>query len=65
MITMAYLGEEIKKLTSNNVLRALSMIDPGFRMNVSNVAGSNPNALPDFEMRGRLYQRLFPESGGG
>ena len=34
-------GEEIKKLTSNNVLRALSMIDPGFRMNVSNVAGSN------------------------
>ena len=37
-------GEEIKKLTSNNVLRALSMIDPGFRMNVSNVAGSNPNA---------------------
>ena len=46
-------GEEIKKLTSNNVLRALSMIDPGFRMNVSNVAGSNPNALPDFEMRGQ------------
>ena len=29
------------------------MIDPGFRMNVSNVAGSNPNALPDFEMRGQ------------
>jgi len=46
-------GEEIKKLTSNNVLRALSMIDPGFRMNVSNVAGSNPSALPDFEMRGQ------------
>ena len=46
-------GEEIKKLTSNNVLRALSMIHPGFRMNVGDVAGSNPNALPDFEMRGQ------------
>lgn len=46
-------GDELKKMTSNNVLRALSMIDPGFRMNVSNVAGSNPNALPDFEMRGQ------------
>lgn len=46
-------GEEIKKMTSNNVLRALSMIDPGFRMNTSNIAGSNPSALPDFEMRGQ------------
>lgn len=46
-------GEEIQRLTSSNILRALDMIDPGFRMNVSNVAGSNPNALPDFEMRGQ------------
>lgn len=46
-------GEEIKRMTSGNILRALEMLDPGFRMNVSNVAGSNPNALPDFEMRGQ------------
>lgn len=46
-------GEEIKRMTSGNVLRALEMLDPGFRMNTSNIAGSNPNALPDFEMRGQ------------
>lgn len=46
-------GEEIKRMTSGNVLRAIELLDPGFRMNVSNVAGSNPNAIPDFEMRGQ------------
>lgn len=46
-------GEEIKRMTSGNVLRAIEMLDPGFRMNVSNTAGSNPSAIPDFEMRGQ------------
>lgn len=46
-------GEEIKRMTSGNVLRAIEMLDPGFRMNVSNIAGSNPSAVPDFEMRGQ------------
>lgn len=46
-------GEEIKRMTSGNVLRAIEMLDPGFRMNVSNIAGSNPSAIPDFEMRGQ------------
>lgn len=46
-------GEEIKRMTSGNVLKALEMLDPGFRMNTSNLAGSNPNAIPDFQMRGQ------------
>lgn len=46
-------GEEIKQLTSGNVLKALEMLDPGFKMNTSNIAGSNPNAVPDFQMRGQ------------
>lgn len=46
-------NEQLMKMSSGNVLRALEMLDPGFRMNVSNVAGSNPNAIPDFEMRGQ------------
>lgn len=46
-------GEEIKRMTSGNVLKALEMLDPGFRMNSSNLAGSNPNAVPDFQMRGQ------------
>ena len=46
-------GEEIKRMTSGNVLKALQMLDPGFKMNSSNLAGSNPNAIPDFQMRGQ------------
>ncbi|MCL2560713.1 MAG: SusC/RagA family TonB-linked outer membrane protein [Rikenellaceae bacterium] len=46
-------NEELMRMSAGNVLRAVQMVDPGFRMNVSNVAGSNPNAIPDFEMRGR------------
>lgn len=46
-------GEDIKRMTAGNVLKALEMLDPGFRMNTSNLAGSNPNAIPDFQMRGQ------------
>ena len=46
-------GDEIKRMTSGNVLKALQMLDPGFKMNTSNLAGSNPNAIPDFQMRGQ------------
>lgn len=46
-------GEEIKRMTAGNVLKALEMLDPGFKMNTSNLAGSNPNAVPDFQMRGQ------------
>lgn len=45
--------EDIRRITSGNVLKALEMIDPGFKMNVSNLAGANPNAIPDFQMRGQ------------
>lgn len=46
-------GEELKKISSGNILRALGMIDPGFKMSTSNISGSNPQAIPDFEMRGQ------------
>lgn len=46
-------GEDIKKMTAGNVLKALEILDPGFKMNSSNIAGSNPNAVPDFQMRGQ------------
>lgn len=46
-------GEDIKKMTAGNVLKALEILDPGFKMNSSNLSGSNPNAVPDFQMRGQ------------
>ncbi len=45
--------EDIRKMTSGNVLKALELLDPAFKMNVSNLAGANPNAIPDFQMRGQ------------
>lgn len=45
-------GEELQKVGNNNVLQSLKNIDPSF-MQIENLgAGSNPNALPDFQMRG-------------
>ena len=46
-------GEELTRFSSGNVLRAIEMIDPGFRMNMSNISGSNPSAIPEFQMRGQ------------
>lgn len=45
-------GEELKRVGNANVLQSLKNIDPSF-MQIENLgAGSNPNALPDFQMRG-------------
>ena len=46
-------GDEIRKMTSGNVLRAIELLDPGFRMGNNVMAGSNPSAMPDFNMRGQ------------
>lgn len=46
-------AEDIRRMTSGNVLKALEMADPAFKMNVSNLAGANPNVIPDFQMRGQ------------
>lgn len=46
-------GDEIKKMTSGNVLKAIQLLDPGFRMGNNMMAGSNPSAMPDFNMRGQ------------
>lgn len=46
-------GEEIRKLSSGNVLKAIELLDPGFRMESNATFGSNPNAMPKFNMRGQ------------
>ena len=46
-------GDEIRKLTSGNILSAIQALDPGFRMGDNILSGSNPNSLPEFNMRGQ------------
>ena len=45
-------GEDLIKVGNVNVLQSLKNIDPSFMQIENLAAGSNPNALPDFQMRG-------------
>ena len=45
-------GEDLQKVGNVNVLQSLKNIDPSFMQIENLAAGSNPNALPDFQMRG-------------
>lgn len=45
-------GEELRRVGNQNVLQSLKNIDPSFIQIENLSSGSNPNALPDFTMRG-------------
>ena len=48
----SYTGEELRAISNKNVLSTLSAIDPSFKV-VDNVAmGSDPNSMPDVQVRG-------------
>ena len=44
--------EELRKFGNVNLLEALRMVDPSFKIKENNLKGSDPNALPDFFVRG-------------
>lgn len=45
-------GEDIKKVSTTNIAKAISVIDPSFRVMDNFDMGSDPNRLPDMRMRG-------------
>jgi TonB-linked SusC/RagA family outer membrane protein len=45
-------GEEIVGTGTLNILEAISRLDPSFQLLVNDKLGSNPNAIPDIQMRG-------------
>ncbi len=45
-------GDDLRKLNPNDFLSGLQFFDPSFRIIENNVAGSDPNAEPDFQVRG-------------
>ncbi|MBQ7842309.1 MAG: carboxypeptidase-like regulatory domain-containing protein, partial [Odoribacter sp.] len=55
-------GEELKKLSPNNLLQALQFFDPSFRIVENNSRGSDPNAMPEFQMRGNAQIGDFSNS---
>ncbi|WP_257666361.1 SusC/RagA family TonB-linked outer membrane protein [Parapedobacter tibetensis] len=45
-------GEELQQVNPQNILQAIQVFDPSFRLAENNLAGSNPNALPNITVRG-------------
>lgn len=48
-----YKGEELKKIGTQNILQSLKTLDPSFRITPNNQFGSDPNRLPDINIRGK------------
>lgn len=44
--------EQLMKTNNKNVIAALQIFDPSFRIKENNIWGSDPNALPGFNIRG-------------
>ncbi len=55
-------GDELKRLSPNNLLQALQFFDPSFRIVENNAQGSNPNAMPEFQVRGNAQIGSFSNS---
>ena len=45
-------GEQLLQTNSNNLLLSLQAVEPSFMMIENLEAGSNPNAMPEFQIRG-------------
>lgn len=44
--------DQLLKANNKNVIAALQIFDPSFRIKENNIWGSDPNALPEFNIRG-------------
>ncbi len=51
--TITVTGEELKTIGNSNILESLKTLDPSFLIVENNNQGSNPNALPNVEVRGK------------
>ena len=45
-------GDELKTIGNQNVLQSFRTLDPSFKIIENNINGSNPNVLPEIELRG-------------
>lgn len=56
--------DQLKAVGSNNVLQSLKTLDPSFKMMESTQFGSNPNMMPDVEIRGKTSVMGLKEEYG-
>ena len=55
-------GEDLKKFSTNNIAKSIAAMAPGLNIQENNLAGSNPNSLPDMRMRGGANMDLSTTS---
>ncbi|WP_316748152.1 SusC/RagA family TonB-linked outer membrane protein [Pedobacter gandavensis] len=51
--TATFSGEQLKTVGNNNIIASLKALDPSFLVLDNQIQGSNPNVLPDIEIRGK------------
>ncbi|WP_018336602.1 SusC/RagA family TonB-linked outer membrane protein [Butyricimonas synergistica] len=56
-------GEDLLKVSPNNIIQALATLVPGLRIVENNEQGSNPNAVPEILIRGASSLMLNDQSG--
>lgn len=56
-------SEQLLNISPNNVLQALSSIDPSIKINKNNAMGSNPNNIPDLVIRSTTSLATDNEAG--
>lgn len=59
-----YSKDKLKSVTNQNLLQALSVIDPSFTILDNNLEGSNPNAVLDISINGKTSIRGLEDTYG-
>ena len=57
-------SDQLKAVGTNSVLQSLKTLDPSFKMMESTQFGSNPNMMPDIEIRGKTSVMGLKEEYG-
>lgn len=56
-------GDELRKISSSNLLRSISIVDPAVVIQENNTQGSNPNHIPEIIIRGTSSINASNEAG--
>lgn len=62
--SQTYKAEDLKMVGNQNLLQSLKTLDPAFNILENNQYGSDPNRLPDIEIRGKTSIVGFKEQFG-
>ena len=62
--SVTFKTDELKAVGSSNVLQSLKTLDPSFKMMENTQFGSNPNVMPDIEIRGKTSVAGIKEEYG-